>query len=158
MSERTRLGAEAWPISRPGPGHRPILEKVIIESHHPDGNGVLHLTPDQALYVHSRLSHVNSAFLRNHQVAYEHYGVPELPADHLTQMSRCGARLWPISHETDSLPQALEKVVVENDFEGGHSLLNLSPAQTEYIHARLTHINLAFLHENVWGGEDVSGQ
>jgi hypothetical protein len=157
MNNRIRLGAEAWPISRPGPGHRPILEKVIIKSHHPDGNGVLHLTPDQALYFHSRLSHVNSAFLRSNHLAYERYGVPELPPDHLSQMSRCGAKVWPISHETDALPPALDKVVVENENDNRHHLLNLSPEQAEYIHARLTHINLAFLHENAWGGEDASG-
>jgi hypothetical protein len=158
MSTRNPVGAEAWPISRPGPGHRPILEKVIIESQHPDGDGVLHLTPDQALYVHSRLSHVNSAFLHKNHAAFEHYGLPELPLDHLEQMSRSGAKVWPISHETDILPPTLEKVVVENNFKGEHALIHLSPRQAEYIHARLTHINLAFLHVNVWGGEDARGQ
>ena len=158
MNARNQIEAEAWPISRPGPGHRPLLEKVIIESRHPDGDGVLHLTPDQALYVHSRLSHVNSAFLSRSHVAFENYGLPELPLDHLHQMSRSGAKVWPISHESGSLPPTLEKVVIENDSKDGHALIHLSPKQAEYIHARLTHINLAFLHENVWGGEDPSGQ
>ena len=156
--ERGKKTAEAWPIGRPGPGHRPVLEKVIIESHHPDGNGVLHLTPDQSLYVHSRLSHVTSAFLRPNHQAYEHYGVPELPVDHMEQMSRSGAKVWPISHESGSLPPTLEKVVVESEHADGHGLIHLSPDQATYIHARLTHITLAFLHENVWGGEDASVQ
>jgi len=156
--ERGKKTAEAWPIGRAGPGHRPVLEKLIIESHHPDGNGVLHLTPDQSLYVQSRLSHVTSAFLRpNHQM-YEHYGVEELPTDHVAQMSRSGAKVWPISHEAEALPPTLEKVVVESELEDGHGLIHLSPDQAIYIHARLTHITLAFLHENVWGGEDASVQ
>lgn len=158
MSERGRKSAEAWPISRPGPGHRPILEKVIVESHHVDGNGVVHLTPDQALYVHSRLSHITSAFLRPNHETYEHYGVEELPADHVTRMSRCGAKVWPISHEGEQLPPTLEKVVVESEHPDRHGLIHLTPDQAHYIHARLTHINLAFLHENIWGGEDSGVQ
>lgn len=156
--ERGKKTAEAWPIGRPGPGHRPVLEQVIIESHHPDGNGVVRLTPDQSLYVHSRLSHVTSAFLRPGHQTYEHYGVPELPSDHLERMSQSGAKVWPISHESETLPPTLEQVVVESEHPAGHGLIHLSPEQAGYIHARLTHINLAFLHENYWGGEDASIQ
>jgi len=158
MIERRKKTAEAWPISHQGAGHRPVLDHVIIESHHPDGNGVLHLTPDQALYVHSRLSHVTSAFLRSNHEAYQHYGVPDLPPDHVTQLSRCGAKVWPISHISDGLPPSLEKVVIESDHPERHGPLYLTPEQADYIHARLTHINLAFLHENQWGGEDSRGQ
>ena len=56
-------GAEAWPIAREGTSSRPTLEKVVIESKHPDGHGVVHLSPDQALYIHSRLTQITLAFL-----------------------------------------------------------------------------------------------
>ena len=151
-------GAEAWPISREDTGYRPILEKVVVESDHPDGHGVVRLSPDQALYVHSRLSSIAMAFLHGRPACVEHLGVDRLPEDHLYQLSRCGAKVWPISGEADGLPPVLEKVVVESEHPDGHGLVHLSPDQARYVHGRLTHITLAFLHENVWGGEDARAQ
>lgn len=158
MRKLGRHAAEAWPISREDTGYRPILEKVIIESEHPDGHGVVRLSPEQALYAHSRLSHITMAFLHGHPEHVDHLGVDHLPEDHLHMLSRCGAKVWPISHEAASLPPTLEKVVVESEHPDGTGLIHLSPDQVRYIHSRLTHITLAFLHENVWGGEDARGQ
>ena len=150
--------AEAWPISREDTGYRPILEKVVVESEHPDGHGVVRLSPDQALYVHSRLSGIAMAFLHGRPGGVEHLGVADLPDDHLYRLSRCGAKVWPISREADALPPVLEQVVVESEHPDGGGLIHLSPEQARYIHNRLTHITLAFLHENVWGGEDARAQ
>jgi hypothetical protein len=151
-------GAEAWPIGREDTGYRPILEKVVVESEHPDGHGVVRLSPDQALYVHSRLSTIAMAFLHGCTACVEHLGVDRLPDDHLQQLSRCGAKVWPISHNGADRPPGLEQVVVESEHPDGPGLVHLSPDQACYIHNRLTHITLAFLHENVWGGEDARAQ
>jgi hypothetical protein len=158
MSKLHKNGAEAWPIAREANGHRPLLEKVIVESDHPDGHGAVHLTPDQALYVHSRLSHITMAFLHGHKEPVRHLGIDHLPDDHVYRMSRCGAKVWPISHEGETLPPVLEKVVVEGDYPAGHGVVHLTPDQALYLHSRLTQITLAFLHENTWGGEDARAQ
>jgi hypothetical protein len=46
MNTQQKKGAEAWPISREGFGHIPILDQVIIKSNHPEGDGTVRLTPD----------------------------------------------------------------------------------------------------------------
>ena len=157
MKTHQKINAEAWPIARPSTSHRPILEKIIIESHHPDGNGTVTLGPDQSLYVHSRLSNVVSAFLRGHDGSVHNFGVEQLPADHEHALSACGAKVWPIRHEMSGV-ETLEKVVIESNHPEGHGLISLSPEQANYIYSRLTQINLAFLHENVWGGESSGSQ
>jgi hypothetical protein len=156
MNAHQKIKAEAWPIASPGASQRPILVKIIIESHHPDGNGTVTLGPDQSLYVHSRLSNVVSTFLRGHDAGNHDYGVEQLPADHDQALSACGAKVWPIRHQTSGV-EWLEKVVIESNHPDGHGPISLSPEQVNYIYSRLTHINLAFLHENVWGGESIGG-
>jgi len=157
MSTLHKIKAEAWPIARPSTSHRPILEKIVIESHHPGGNGVVTLGPDQSLYVHSRLSSIVSAFLRGHDSYVRNLGVEQLPIDHEHELSASGAKVWPIRHVSNGVP-VLEKVVIESNHPDGHGPISLSPEQTDYIYRRLTQINLAFLHENVWGGESSIGQ
>jgi hypothetical protein len=149
-------GAEARPISR-GTG-LPVLDKVVVESEHPDGRGLIHLSPDQALYVHSRLSHVTAAFLHGHPEDVHRLGTDHLPDGPVHELRKCGARVWPIVHEAEGSPPALEQVVVESEHPDGHGTVHLSPEQARYLHGRLTHITLAFLHENAWGGEDARMQ
>ena len=48
--------------------------------------------------------------------------------------------------------------LVEGDGPAGHGVVHLTPDQARYLHDRLTQITLAFLHENVWGGEDARAQ
>jgi hypothetical protein len=158
MNTAQKNGAEAWPISREGFGYRPILEQVIIKSNHPDGNGIIRLTPDQALYVHSRLSIIAIAFLHGHNGQVHRFGVHHLPEDHVDMLSMCGAKVWPISHEIDGAPAVLEQVVIESEHPQGHGVIHLSPDQARYIQSRLSQITLAFLHENVWSGEDARVQ
>jgi hypothetical protein len=52
----------------------------------------------------------------------------------------------------------LEAVLVESVHPDGHGVVRLSPEQALAIRDRLEQITLAFLHENVWGGEDVRTQ
>jgi hypothetical protein len=147
--------AEAWPISRVGPNGYPFLEKVVVASHHPDGDGMISVSPDQVLYVQSRLSHVTTAFLHGHPAEVHHLGVDHMPDGPVHEMRRCRARVWPISHQSDSL---LDKVVVESEHPDGNGTIQLNSDQARYIHSRLTQISLAFLHDNHWGGEDATMQ
>jgi hypothetical protein len=155
---RLRLGAEAWPISSEGRDRFPILEKVVIRSEHPDGRGTINLSPDQALYVHSRLSLIAAAYLHGHNDSIHRLSLPSLPANHDQDLSRCGTKVWPISCEHEGSPAILEQVVIDCQHPDGSGVIHLSPEQARYIHSRLTHITLAFLHENVWGGEDARNQ
>jgi hypothetical protein len=58
-------GAEAWPIVSEGAGLPPDLEKVVVESDHPGGRASVHLSPEQALYVEERLTHITLDFLHD---------------------------------------------------------------------------------------------
>jgi hypothetical protein len=146
-------GAEAWPLSRAGADYRPVLERVVVESEHPAGHGVVHLSPDQALYVQSRLSVVAVAFPDGHAG-----GVDRLPDDHADRLGRAGVRVWPVSREAAGGRPELAEVAVESDHWAGHGVVHLSPAQARHVHARLSQITTAFLHENVWGGEAAAEQ
>jgi hypothetical protein len=66
--------------------------------------------------------------------------------------------VWPIVAEGSGAPADLEKVVIESDRPGGRGPVHLSPEQVLHIEQRVTHIALAFLHENGWGGEDGRNQ
>ena len=158
MNVHHRNSAEAWPISREGSGHRPMLEQVNIESNHPEGHGVVRLSPDQALYAHSRLSTIAMAYLHGHSRQIDQLGIPQLPDDHAAKLSKCGAKVWPITHEDNGSPTTLVQVVIESEHPQGHGVIHLSPDQARYIHSRLSHITLAFLHDNLWGGEDARVQ
>jgi hypothetical protein len=39
---------------------------VVIESEHPDGHGLIHLTPTQARYVHHRLTAIALDYLHEY--------------------------------------------------------------------------------------------
>jgi hypothetical protein len=158
MNTPNKNGAEAWPISREGKGYRPILEQVIIKSSQPDGNGVVRLTPDQALYAQSRLSLVSMAYLHGHNGQVHRFGMDHLPDDHEAKLSKCGAKVWPIGREEEGKPAVLDWVVVESEHPQGHGMVFLSPDQARYIQGRLSQITLAFLHENILSGEDARAQ
>jgi hypothetical protein len=154
-------GAEAWPISHEGPYGRPVLEKIIVASEHADRSSSVHLTADQAVYVHSRLSQIACAFLPQHCWNGQHphdqpTSHPDGPATH--ELAKCGAEAWPIASEGPEIRPDLEKVVVESNRPEGPGPVHLSPDQVLYVHNRLTHITLAFLHDKGWGGEDARNQ
>lgn len=58
-------GAEAWPVFGEDAGIPPDLEKVVVESDRPDGRASIHLSPEQALYVEERLTHITLDFLHD---------------------------------------------------------------------------------------------
>ena len=59
-----RCGAEAWQVVSADAALFPDLEKVV-ESDCPDGRAVVHLSPEQALYVEERLTHITLDFLHD---------------------------------------------------------------------------------------------
>src|SRR5262245_4748509 len=54
---------DARTVDRFGPYGERVLDEVIVESDHPSGHGLVHLTPDQALALLSRLTQLDAAFL-----------------------------------------------------------------------------------------------
>jgi hypothetical protein len=58
-------GAEARPVVGEAAGIPPDLEKVVVESDRPDGGASIHLSPEQALYVEERLTHITLDFLHD---------------------------------------------------------------------------------------------
>ena len=58
-------GAEAWPVFVEAAGISLDLEKVVVESDCPDGRASIHLSPEQALYVEERLTHITLDFLHD---------------------------------------------------------------------------------------------
>jgi hypothetical protein len=58
-------GAEAWPVVSEDAGLPPDLEKVVVESDRPNGRASIHLSPEQALYVEERLTHITLDFLHD---------------------------------------------------------------------------------------------
>ena len=155
---RHHNGAEAWPISQEHTAHSPSLTKVIVASRHPDGKGEVHLTPNQALYGQSRLSMIKVAFLNGHQESVHHLGTDHLPEAHADEMRGIGAKVWPIIGDETSSHPVLKDVVIESRHPDGYGLVHLTPDEARHIEHRLTEITLAFLHENVWGGEDALRQ
>jgi hypothetical protein len=58
-------GAEAWPVFDESAGIPSDLEKVVVESDRPDARSSIHLSPEQALYVEERLTHITLDFLHD---------------------------------------------------------------------------------------------
>jgi hypothetical protein len=158
MNIRHRGGAEAWPIGRESrSGYTLRLMKIVVANRKSDEHDAVHLTPDQALYAHSRLSIIKSAYLNGHFQQVQTLGVDHLPDDHAHHLSSCGAKVWSIVDETAS-PKRLQFVVLESQHPDGYGMIKLSPEEALHIEERLTQITLAFLHENYWGGEDADSQ
>jgi hypothetical protein len=141
-------GAEAWPYSHEA---RPPVWDKLVESDHPAGRGLIRLSPHQAFSVHSRLSHSTAALLRDHADGVHHLVSSYTLANPAQELGQCGARECPIAQDDNGSPPVLEQVVVESEHLDGHGTIHLSSEQARYVHARLTKITLAFLHQNAWG-------
>ena len=148
--------ADAWPVV--AFDRTTSLDQVIIESRHPAGNGRVHLSPEQALYVQSRLGLVATGCLHHNGLSFSgllaDHG-PD-PTDH--QMRESGARVWAIGHAQDGHDPAVEEVIVESQHQSGDGIVHLSAKQADFIATRLTHIAIEYLHDDVWGGEDARRQ
>jgi hypothetical protein len=159
MSTRHGTGAEAWPIGRESrSGNTPVLMKVVVANKHSNERSEVHLTPDQALYAHSRLSIIKSAYLNGHFQQVQTLGIDHLPADHAAHLSTCGAKVWSIVDDKAAPSERLQFVVLESQHPDGYGMIKLSPDDALHVEERLTQITLAFLHDNFWGGEDARSQ
>jgi hypothetical protein len=56
-------GAKIWPIIDDETSAHPVRKEVILESRHPDGYGLVHLTPEEARHIEERLKQIALAFL-----------------------------------------------------------------------------------------------
>jgi hypothetical protein len=151
-------GAEAWPIAHETGDHWPVLSKIVVASRRHGAGGKVHLTPNQAIYAQSRLSIIKTAFLNGHSNAVHGLGTDHLPDDHASHLTNCGAKVWPILAEEGTSSEVLQSVVLESQHSDGYGMVSLSPEEARHIEERLTQITLAFLHDNVWGGEDALRQ
>jgi hypothetical protein len=139
---------DARPVDRYGPHGERVLDEVIVESIHPNGHGSVHLTPDQALVLLSRLTQLDAEFL---------HGTPQ--ADLILTETRSGSEenlAWPVIRANATGPVELEEVIVA----GGdrRARVHLSPEQVRDLERRLVSLALIYLHENYWGGEDARAQ
>jgi len=137
MNAHVPVDADVRPLTTQAAG-RVLLEGVQIESTHPAyGHGRVYLTPDQLDYVHALCTTV----------------VVVKAGD--DDRHPCGAAVRHVMHE-----QAIEDTV---QIEGmhpryGHGELFLTPDQLAFVRGRLEQIDLTFLHDNAWGGEDARSQ
>ena len=135
-------------IERIGPTGERLLDEVVVESAHPDGNGTVHLTPDQSLLLLSRLTQLDAQFL---------HGAP--PIDLFTRdalRDAGGSRACPVARTNGAGALELEQVIITDG--SGRSLVHLSPDQVRDLERRLTALALEYLHHNAWGGEDARAQ
>jgi hypothetical protein len=146
------------PIGHTGEGPHPLLQQVIVERSHPDGDDVIHLSPDQALYVHSRLAVITMAMLHGHAERIEHLGTAHLPDDPASDLRSCGARVWLIVGEGGASAPVVEQVVIASVHPDGDGIIHLSPQHANELYRRLTQIALTHFHETRWGGEDARAQ
>jgi hypothetical protein len=161
MSKLGKFEAEAWPITMDGQVSQRVLLKLIVESNHPLGHGRLHLSADQALYVHSRLTQIAAELIHPGHAGGESIAGSDPARRHeepAVRLGRYGAEVWAVTDcGADGRP-VLEVVLIESVHPDGHGVVRLTPEQTLYIRDRLEQISMAHLHENVWGGEDARRQ
>ena len=155
------LGAAAWPVAAEGGGHQRMLIKVVVESAHPLGHGRLHLSAEQGIFLHSRLTQIAAVYLHGDLAGGSPTAPPDpalRPDDLEVRLGRSGVEAWPLCRPGADGRPVLDVVLVESVHPDGHGVVRLSPEQTIAIRDQLEQILLAYLHENVWGGEDARRQ
>lgn len=127
--------AEARPIT----AHRHDQVELIavqVKSDHPlRRNGIVYLNPDQLDSVHAELT----------TLAPGRYGRFDVGS---------GAEVRQVRHN-DSVEDA---ICIRTDHPFGSGECCMTEREARYLRGRLGQIAIAFLHENVWGGEDALAQ
>lgn len=129
--------AEARPIT----AHRHDQVELIavqVKSDHPfHRNGIVYLSPDQLDSVHAELTTLTPG----------RYGRFDVGS---------GAEVRQVRHDHSPDGEDLICIRSEHPFGSGESCM--TEREMRYIRSRLGQISIAFLHENVWGGEDATAQ
>jgi len=129
--------AEARPIT----AHRHDqveLVAVQVTSNHPSHHhGVVYLSADQVGSVHAGLSTL-------------------IPGQYGRFDVGSGAEVRQLRH--DASPDGEDVVCIRSEHPFGSGECCLTGRETRYIRSRLGQIGIAFLHENIWGGEDALAQ
>jgi hypothetical protein len=161
MRRQTKLEAEARPIALDGPDHQRTLVKVIVTCDTRLSHGLVNLSTDQALYIHSRLTQLVALFLHGGRSGLTlglHPDLTQRDEDPAARLGPYAADAWPIVGEEPDCQPVLDAVLIESNHPDGHGVVRLTPQQTVEIRDRLEQISLNYLHENTWGGEDARRQ
>jgi hypothetical protein len=114
------------------------LVAVQVTSDHPlHRHGIVYLSPDQLDCVHAELSTLTPG-------KYGRFDVGS------------GAEVQQVRHNGRAESEDLTCIRSAHPFGNGECWLTMREARS--IRARLGQIDVAFLHENVWGGEDATAQ
>jgi hypothetical protein len=164
MNGHSKLGtikAAAWPVAAQGGGYHRMLIKVVVESDHPLGHARLHLSAEQGIFLHSRLTQIAAVYLHGDVADGSPPDLPDpslRPDDLEVRLGRTGVEAWPLCRAGAGDRPVLDVVLVESVHPDGHGVVRLSPEQTLAVRDQLEQILLGYVHENVWGGEDARRQ
>ena len=149
--------AEVRPVSRMSNSGAPLLEGVVLYREGKDERHRLRLTTDQAAVVHARLRQIKMAFqpeTRQAEAPLHVAGVVAPEHDPVYQGDMHAVGVWPITQQIgEELPILVDVLIRADDHQ-----LHLTPDELVYIDSRLTHLLVAFMHQNQWGGEDAHRQ
>ena len=149
--------AEVRPVSHSSSNGTAVLDGIVLYRENEGGEGRLRLTVEQATVLQARLRQLKLAF---HPESYDadapHYeaGIIAPPHDPVYHGEEHGVKVWPVTQQVgDELPTLVE-VLIRVDGKP----FQLHPDELVYVDSRPTHILVAFLHENRWGGENAAMQ
>jgi hypothetical protein len=144
--------AEVRPISRDNESGAPILEGVVLYRDASDQR--LRLAVDQTLVVQARLRQIKLAFHPDSVVddaGHVHNGFVAPSHDPVYRGEEYDVKVWPVTQQVaDQLPTLVDVLVRTDDGQ-----FRIHSDEVVYIDSRLTHVLIAFLHQNRWGGEDA---
>lgn len=113
------------------------LVAVQVKSDAPHRQGIVYLSPDQLDCVHAELTTLTPG-------KYGRFDVGS------------GAEVAQMRH--NGSPDEEDMVCIRTQHPYGNGECCMTEREARYIRSRLGQIAIAFLHENVWGGEDALAQ
>jgi hypothetical protein len=117
----------------------------------------LRLAVDQTLVVQARLRQIKLAFHPDSVVddaGHVHNGFVAPSHDPVYRGEEYDVKVWPVTQQVgDQLPTLVDVLVRTDDGQ-----FRIHSDEVVYIDSRLTHVLIAFLHQNRWGGEDARVQ
>lgn len=139
-------------------GGQDYLQEIIIESRHPNGNGRIHLSPEQVPLVHGRIAVAAAGFITSPEDTDVTANAARLIDAADEAMREVGAAVVTVSQRIQGKRSHPREVIVASHHPDGDGVIHLSSDQAGYVHSQLTHLALSNLHDTVWGGEDPNQQ
>jgi hypothetical protein len=148
--------ADLRPISRDNANGAPVLEGVVLYRDNA-ADQRLRLDVDQTLVVQARLRQIKLAFHPDSVIdedGHVHNGFVAPSHDPVYRGEEYEVKVWPVTQQVaDQLPTLVDVLVRTDDGQ-----FRIHSEEVVYIDSRLTHVLIAFLHQNRWGGEDARVQ